>query len=465
MINAQISIRTAFCLAATDVEHLIQGYTVAALSRTFLQADQDFALCSMESLVDHSEAIIEAWARVEFCSILTTPEEVQQLSRLTFWSRDALHAQMQAKNRLFLACLRVHHLSDRTQMQVKEVSADKLGGFIKLPTWLATTDEHPALDRDFFHWQATQLKELKPHPYIEKQQDLFNMDDFDLRHQIIAFLKWKDEQSTKPSAEQQKFIADIVHLGEYSKKLDDGKNNHQIGTDFENIARESLSFLGFTIDEHHKGGAGGLDIYCSSPYPLIVECKAGQKIPSSTTEQLIRIAGTKFQNQEQIFSSSKLIIGPGKPSPDVVRAANTFNVSIMSPNALQKLVKIQTKYPNSINLIELKEFLKPGVIDQRIDQYLEERVLNKLHFHARIIRVIADHLKQNSVSDLSVKQVMKLCNDANFPEQIHDEELHEILIELSSPFAGYLGRKKALDKYWINDRFYYLRDLVIDDTL
>jgi hypothetical protein len=35
--------------------------------------------------------------------------------------------------------------------------------------------------------------------------------------------------------------------------------------------------------------------------------------------------------------------------------------------------------------------------------------------------------------------------------------MHEILIELSSPLTGYLGRIKGSD--WRSDRFYYLRDL------
>jgi hypothetical protein len=35
--------------------------------------------------------------------------------------------------------------------------------------------------------------------------------------------------------------------------------------------------------------------------------------------------------------------------------------------------------------------------------------------------------------------------------------MHEILIELSSPLTGYLGRKKGSD--WKSDRFYFIRNL------
>jgi hypothetical protein len=43
------------------------------------------------------------------------------------------------------------------------------------------------------------------------------------------------------------------------------------------------------------------------------------------------------------------------------------------------------------------------------------------------------------------------------PQPLTTEEMHEILIELSSPLTGYLGREKGKD--WKSDRFYFLRDL------
>ncbi|MEO1429116.1 MAG: hypothetical protein AAFS12_15380 [Cyanobacteria bacterium J06632_19] len=37
------------------------------------------------------------------------------------------------------------------------------------------------------------------------------------------------------------------------------------------------------------------------------------------------------------------------------------------------------------------------------------------------------------------------------------QEMHEILLELSSPLTGYLGRIKGTD--WKTDKFYFLHDL------
>ncbi|TAF68514.1 MAG: DUF1802 domain-containing protein, partial [Oscillatoriales cyanobacterium] len=50
---------------------------------------------------------------------------------------------------------------------------------------------------------------------------------------------------------------------------------------------------------------------------------------------------------------------------------------------------------------------------------------------------------------------------SNPPKQLSREELHEILVELSSPLTGYAGRIKG--ESLGRDRFYFLRDLLLDD--
>jgi hypothetical protein len=47
------------------------------------------------------------------------------------------------------------------------------------------------------------------------------------------------------------------------------------------------------------------------------------------------------------------------------------------------------------------------------------------------------------------------------PQPLKYEEMHHILIELSSPLTGYLGRIKGDN--WQSDRFYFLRNLPLDD--
>jgi hypothetical protein len=64
------------------------------------------------------------------------------------------------------------------------------------------------------------------------------------------------------------------------------KSNVKAGTDFENIVKKSLEFIGFTVDHVHAGGSGGLDLFCSKPFPLIGECKSGKNIPGNTVYEL-----------------------------------------------------------------------------------------------------------------------------------------------------------------------------------
>ncbi|MHC5827966.1 MAG: restriction endonuclease, partial [Nostoc sp.] len=151
-------------------------------------------------------------------------------------------------------------------------------------------------------------------------------------------------------------------LGDRSIELEEKKSNYQAGTDFENIARQSLEFLGFKVENAYKGGAGGLDLFCSKPYPIVCECKAGRLIPSGTVEELIKLGGMHL-GADQFLDSAKLVIGPGNPSTDILKAAQKWKVSIINAMTLQKLVEFKAKYPGAINLVELQQYLQPGQID------------------------------------------------------------------------------------------------------
>lgn len=464
-MNFPISLRTAFCLPESDVNALVQGQMIVALSRSFLQAEQQFALCPIKDLEEDCDTTVRAWAQVEECKIFTSSDELHNLSRLTPWKFDDLKSLLQAKNRLFVACLRVYDLPNNQEMLLEEVSPDRIGGFTKLPNWLSILEAKPVLEDAFFEWQQEQLKNLQPHHYVENQKDFARADDFDFRHHLLAFLKLQDGNVRRTTPDQKRFIDDIVDLGKRSKNLDKGKSNYQAGTDFENIVRQALEFLGFVVEGQHKGGAGGLDVYCSRPYPLIVECKAGKKIPSDTTEQLIKLGRMHLETDQQFYDSAKLIIGPGEPTADLRKAADKFNVSIMSPNALQRLVRIQTKYPNTINLIELKNYLKPGEVDDSINDFVEEKILKRLRLYSCVINVISNFTNGDSSQKFNSAKALKSCRETELTKELEENHLHNILVELSSPFAGYLGREAALDGDWRHDLFYFLRDFVIEEDL
>jgi hypothetical protein len=209
-----------------------------------------------------------------------------------------------------------------------------------------------------FSIRKHQLENYQPplHPELEELlgalTQLNNSSTHQLEHDITTFLGWTSE-ALPLSKLQPAWINTIADLGKRSQELDEKKSNYQAGTDFENIVRDSLEFLGFTVDEAYKGGAGGLDLFCSKPYPLVGECKAGKSIPSRSAEELIKLGGMRL-DEAQFQAAAKLIIGPGKPSKDVLTASQKFCISIINPMTLQKLVELQAKYPGSVNLIELK---------------------------------------------------------------------------------------------------------------
>jgi hypothetical protein len=72
---------------------------------------------------------------------------------------------------------------------------------------------------------------------------------------------------------------------------------------------------------------------------------------------------------------------------------------------------------------------------------------------------VKNYLEKTGFERVSVHALHGAYAISNPPQPLKPEALHEILVELSSPLTGYLGRKKGSDG---SDRFYYLRDLKVD---
>jgi hypothetical protein len=465
-MNTSISINTALCLPASDIVALSKGRMIAALSKTFVNSTQQFALCPADAPNSSFTTPINLWARLEFCKIYNDSEDIERLAQLTIWPNENLQKVLQDNHKLFLLCLRVFETLKTTEFHLRGISASKIGSFIKLPNYLFIGQTTPILTDELFDRRKQQLLnlELPLYPELEELQEniyklVRNTEEARSLDEIIqVFLGWKNISETKSSKQEFDWIYTIDALGRRSKKLDEGKNNYQAGTDFEIVVRQGLEFLGFTIEQAYKGGAGGLDLFCSKPYPLVGECKAGKKIPSDTTEQLIKLGGMHLDTN-QFHESTKLIIGPGDPTQDLLTAATKWKVSIINPMSLQKLVELQSNYPGSIDLIELKNYLEPGQIDYKIDEYVE-RVLGRIKLRSHIVKSIKNHLSQVKEADASIDILFGAYCGSNPPEVVTQKSFHEILIELSSPLAGYLGRIQGTNLQ--SDRFYYLRDLIVE---
>jgi hypothetical protein len=361
--------------------------------------------------------------------------------------------------------LRVYQLPKLITLSIKANSQ-----FIYLNEPLSISEAKPILNDRIFAQRKHQLENRQPplHPELEELQSAIaslsisqpaakQLDD-----DIKVFLGWSSNKLIKQPDPNLAWINSIAKLGNRSIELEEKKSNYQAGTDFENIARQSLEFLGFKVENAYKGGAGGLDLYCSKPYPIICECKAGKLIPSRTVEELLKLGGMHL-GKAQLLTSAKLVIGPGNPSTDTQKAAKEWEVSIINAMTLQKLIEFKAKYPGAINLVELQQYLEPGQIDYKINEYID-KAEREIKLRSQIITAVKQLSEQDNETakvthpSFTVTEIRVHYNATHNP-RLNDEVVHDLLIELSSPLTGYLGRIKGSD--WNSDSFYFLHDLPI----
>ncbi|NEO42299.1 MAG: DUF1802 family protein [Moorea sp. SIOASIH] len=507
-MSQQDRISIALLLPAPDIEALIQGRMIAAIPQLFINPGRKFVLYpsnisnnisnnnissnplsleqyyrssfreiaqkSLAAVNDKETVLIKAWARCELCQHLKKTESLENLSPLTVWTAAGLQGRLEKQQGIFLAYLRVYQLPKVLEVARNDTS-QPLGKFVSLGDNIRVSDDWPVLSDRIFCQRRHQLENRLPplYPELEELQSqianlaITNPAAEALDEEIKKFIGWSSNKQLTSSNPDLAWINTIAALGNRSKELDQGKTNYQAGTDFEIIVRDSLKFLGFTIDYDHKGGAGGLDLFCSKPYPLVGECKAGKKIPNDTAVQLLNLGTLRLNNQELLKETAKLIIGPGEPTKQLMDAAIVHGMAIINPDTLEKLVKLQSQYPNSVDLIILKDYLIPGQADQEVEKYINH-ISEKLKLRSHIVQLVKKLIEDRDNHTVGVEMIYGAYNFSNPPQSLTQPELHEILIELSSPLTGYLGRIKDRDSKsdWLmatlRDRFYFLRDLPMD---
>ncbi|MBD2336855.1 DUF1802 family protein [Calothrix sp. FACHB-156] len=482
-MSKSVLIDQAICLPAQEVEALIQGRTIVVLPRMFIDPGRQFALypaktsnlllplelyynANIQKLVVNSLAHINSeivrskvWAKCELCQVIDDTEDLNILSQATIWTTEALKAILLQHHYIFLTYLRLYELIE--PIEITNVAKRQ---FIPLPQPQIIVEPKPILSNNTFSKRKYQLENRQPpqYPELEKLQSslanltLNNPSAKKLDNEIQVFLGWSSNQLIKESNPGLAWISKIAALGNRSKEEDEGKSNYQAGTDFEIIVRQSLELLGFTVDYFHKGGAGGVDVFCSQPYPLIAECKAGKKIPNDTAVQLLNLGTLRLKSQELFKQATKLIIGPGEGTTQLQDAAKVQDMAIINPETLEKLVKLQSNYRNSIDLFKLREYLKAGQCDHEVEKYIE-KVSKEISLRSHIVQLVKNYLQNSGIESAGVDSLHGAYFGSNPPQPLKTQEMHEILIELSSPLTGYLGREKGSD--WRSDRFYYLRDL------
>ncbi|MGA1101901.1 MAG: hypothetical protein ACO3VB_09055, partial [Opitutales bacterium] len=317
------------------------GLSSFILPKVHIRKDWRFLLCPVpapDAALDHyqhsfqpiftlfqeSEALLSHqlshWAICKGCQIIRLDQDlVPLILSLSIWNQTYLEHRLENTGSFILVHLEVYPLQTAIPLEVEH--------YRKLSTKLGKFSSLKQLE--------IKLEQVQP-----SETPITSEIATERRRTAIAQIFGEQSES---------WIDTITILGDRSIEEETGKKSHyQAGTDFENVTRRSLEFLGFTIEEAYRGGAGGLDFYCSHPFPLVGECKSGSKIPSDTTEQLIKLGGMKLE-PEDFKVAAKLIIGPGKPTPDVIQASEKWKVSIMKPETLQQLAELQAQYPGAID--------------------------------------------------------------------------------------------------------------------
>jgi hypothetical protein len=453
-----ISIANGLRISATNLDALRSGAIVGAFSKTFLAIDRSFALYP-DLQVENSDIVtVDLWAECKSCESIDNTFDLLKLSQLTALPIEELELIFQQRASIFLVVLRVYKLSNPIQVQQQST-----GNFVPLPESITIFEKIPILDDEQFQQIQDQSKDLELLIVSNQSTDIILDDDdfLKINPNILNVEPQEVIDEENQTNNSLSWIKTISTLGDRSIEGADKKSTVKAGTDFENIVKRSLEFLGFTIDKAHKGGAGGLDLCCSQPYLLIGECKAGKSIPKGTTEEIMRIGMTKLATESEFKEAAKLIIGSGKPTPDVIKFSTKWKISIIKTKTLQKLVEFKAKYDGAINLFELKEYLQAGQIDDKIDEYIQ-KVESDIKLRSRIVQSV----KKLAYMGTTQPNFERICTQYNamfFTDNesvLHDQEGKDILIELSSPLAGYLGRVKGNGGN--SDRFYYLRDLPIE---
>ena len=87
--------------------------------------------------------------------------------------------------------------------------------------------------------------------------------------------------------------------------------------------------------------------------------------------------------------------------------------------------------------------------------------MERIKLRSHIVWLVKDILQKSKSESVEFRDLRGAYLYSPSPQPLKDEDLREILIELSSPLTGYLGRIKGRDLY--SDRFYFLRDLPVDE--
>jgi Domain of unknown function (DUF1802) len=403
--------------------------------------NQDFCLCSNDS--DASQVKVSAWARCEGSQQFSEKNKCDILAAHLQISTESLQSALERNGFIWLTYLRVYHLP--SPIMIKNSTK---GVFIALENRIYIDKLQPVLDDRNFEIQKERLLKLEPpESLIEKIERTLN------------------EATAQQKLESQQNLAWINRITEVG--------NSSGGNEFEKLVRKSFMELGFSnsnknpkasLDPESTGGAGGIDLCCENPYSIVGECKASayQKIPTEVCSQLTYLGQAHYPDYHNAI---KIIIAAGSLNYHSEPIAIGNKMNVIRPETLEQLVKLKTAFAGSINLWELKLCLENAPFGEDSNSKLLD-FIKKAEVEIKLRSSLIQAVYRLSIMGTTHPNVERVCTQYNqmfFTDKesvLDDNTVKDILIELSSPLAGYLGREKD-DRG--SDRFYYLRDLPIEN--
>ena len=435
----------ALRLPSGVLSSLESGNITAIHAQSPNRCNLDFALCADNS--EANEVKISVWARCEVSQRFYEKDKCDILATRLQVPIESLQTAIEQNGFIWLTYLRIYHLPSPIIIKNKAK-----GVFIALENRVYINELQPVLDDITYEKRKREVENLEPPEPLDIQ--------------IQKMLEKVEIQRKVESLEKIDWINLIAKIG-----------NSSDGNQFEKLVRKSMLKLGFTgsgLDPDGSGGAGGMDLYAEFPYPIVGECKATktEKVSDGTPAQLLKI-GMNHLGKDLYDRSIKLIVAAGEFNDFAKRTARENSMNVLRPETLERLVQLKARHDGSINLQELKNRLTQNPLDiedktqtpfgvesdQRINAYVDE-VEQELKLRSQIVQTVKEEQDGNqyvSVTEIRSTYNAKYVTDPK--QRLNDVIVKDLLIELSSPLAGYLGRDKGDERK--GDRFYYLRDLPI----
>lgn len=488
-----IVLEQALILLVNDITAMLQGQLIVAIPKVQIAKGLSFLLApdqssseaetlekyrspflSLAEMVCNTNAEgsirLEAWATCEQTKMIHDMDQLSTLSSLTVWNQSYLEKLLKEQQYLFLAYLKVYRLSSAITIPSEKLPIGKTGKFVGLLSMecssVQVTESFSILSDRLFEQRKKKLEDLTPpeHPELEVLQSTIahyaqaHPESKVFDNELKVFLGWADPQDSTTPADK---ITSIIDVG-----------NSSDGDLFEKLVRQGFVDLGFTntlnnikaaLNPNAAGGAGGIDIYCEKPFPMVGECKAsqGDRVPGGVAAQLITL-GTNHLSRDQFEASVKIIFAAGKLTPFDENAVNKHKMNVMRPDTLQRLVNLKSSHPGSIDLLELEPCLRSEPFgtesDKKVNDFIDQ-IEKRIEIRSHIVITLKKYLHDKSLTEIGFERFSGVLDASNPSQLLKDRELHDILIELSSPLTGYLGRIKC--DTWRGDRFYFLRDLIV----